>query len=545
MTIDATNDAELLRAYAESRSETAFAGFVGRRVGFVYATALRETGGDAHLSQDVAQAVFSLAAKRAGALAGHERLAGWLYTTTTRMARHERRDAQTRARYEERAAIMNALQADEYVGGANVGDGGGGAGDVGDAGKLRPLLNDALDGLREDERESVLLRFFEERSFGEIGARLKMSEDAARMRVSRAIEKMRVAFARRGVTSSASALGALLAAEAAQAAPAGLAASVSSGAISAAGAAGVGAGVLTGAGAAAAVTDVLIFMSTTKTMMIAAAVAVLAVGGAFYGTHSERVAERSLADAKREKSLLVSRARVAEEQMKTAQAKEEEANSSLAWEDRFARGEAFLNAYPKVRQSLNAIAKAWAATKLYRLRGELGMTDEQWEEFLRIRGVTGNTVFSERRPGMGQYSGMALPLLAADDKNWSEEMRTFLGDAGYARFQEEENFGFPRSDGLAAALWFTDTPLSAGQAKQLDELFSRWDKENKTSLQPEDDNVWNAFLAQASEFLSAPQIEALNNKRAVDAWQKEQNEGTSKLREEMKTKSSGGRPNEQ
>ena len=505
-----TTDAGLLRAYAESRSETAFAGLVERRIGFVYATALRETGGDAHLSQDVAQAVFSLAAKKAGELAGHERLAGWLYTTTTHIARRERRNAHTRARYEKEAALMNELQHNEHV--SDV---------AGSFEKLRPLLNAALDALRKDERESVLLRFFEGRTFGEIGARLKMSEDAARMRVSRAIEKMRAAFARRGVTSSAAALGALLTAEAAQASPAGLAAAVSSGAIATAGAAvgAAGAGALAGVSATAA--NVLVFMSTTKMMTTAAVVLALAIGGAFYGAHSERAAGKLLADAKRKNNLLLSRLRAAEEQMKTSQAKADE--EDLSHEESIARGQAFMNAYPKVRETLHAFGKARAAARFYRLRSELGMTDEQWEEFLRIRGnVPDGFGFVLSSPRMGQYNGMTINL-PEPNKNWREDMRAFLGDAGFARFQEEikynNNAAF--SSALAAAVYFTDAPLSDGQAKRLDELVSRWVSEHKAPLQPEDDNAWNAICAQASGFLSESQIEALNNKRIADAWRKQ------------------------
>jgi DNA-directed RNA polymerase specialized sigma24 family protein len=87
------DDAELLRSYAETRSETAFAGFVERRVGFVYASALRQVGGDAHAAQDVTQAVFVLAAKKAGRLAGHACLGGWLHTATCNVAHGVLREA--------------------------------------------------------------------------------------------------------------------------------------------------------------------------------------------------------------------------------------------------------------------------------------------------------------------------------------------------------------------------------------------------------------------------------------------------------------------
>ena len=101
--------------------------------------------------------------------------------------------------------------------------------------RLRPTIDDAIQELGERDREAVLLRFFENRPFAEIGAVLRVSEDAARMRVERALDRLRDAFARRGVTSTGTALAAILASQAGVAAPAGLA-----GAITGAALAGVG-----------------------------------------------------------------------------------------------------------------------------------------------------------------------------------------------------------------------------------------------------------------------------------------------------------------
>ena len=53
-----TPDCELLRRYAESRCEEAFAELVRRHLDLVYSAALRQVNGDAHLAQDVTQTVF-------------------------------------------------------------------------------------------------------------------------------------------------------------------------------------------------------------------------------------------------------------------------------------------------------------------------------------------------------------------------------------------------------------------------------------------------------------------------------------------------------
>ena len=76
--------------------------------------------------------------------------------------------------------------------------------------KLRPVLDIAINELGENERDAVVLRFFEARRFADIGATLLVTEDAARMRVERALEKLRTALARRGVTSTSTALAAVL-----------------------------------------------------------------------------------------------------------------------------------------------------------------------------------------------------------------------------------------------------------------------------------------------------------------------------------------------
>lgn len=70
------DDAELLRTYAENRSEAALAELVGRHVNLVYSAALRQVNGDAHLAQDVPQLVFADLARKAEALARHRVLAG-------------------------------------------------------------------------------------------------------------------------------------------------------------------------------------------------------------------------------------------------------------------------------------------------------------------------------------------------------------------------------------------------------------------------------------------------------------------------------------
>jgi RNA polymerase sigma factor (sigma-70 family) len=212
------DDPELLRRYAVDRSEEAFGELVRRYLGLVYNAALRQCG-DPHLAQDAAQTVFSDLARKARHLSSRPVLAGWLYTSARFAAlRVARGEGRRRARENEAHAMNELLDGDEPS--ANWE-------------KLRPVIDEALQGLGESDREAVLLRYFEKRPFAEIGSLFAVSEDAARMRVERALEKMRGTLKRNGVTSAGAALAAALATHAEAVPPAGAAAKITGAALAA------------------------------------------------------------------------------------------------------------------------------------------------------------------------------------------------------------------------------------------------------------------------------------------------------------------------
>jgi RNA polymerase sigma factor (sigma-70 family) len=243
------DDAELLRRYAREKFEPAFAELVQRHVNFVYAAALRRVGGDAHLAEDVTQQVFTALARGAAGLANHPVLSGWLYTTTRNCAAQVVRSERRRQAREHEAHSMNEIT--------------GFSSSVSHAEweRLRPVIDDAVDELGEADRQAVLLRFFEGKSFADVGAKLRVTENAARMRVERALDKLHALLARRGVTSTTAALATAIAGQPTVAAPAALA-----GAIAAMAVAGVSAGTGTGAGA------LLFTMTKLKAGLIAALV---------------------------------------------------------------------------------------------------------------------------------------------------------------------------------------------------------------------------------------------------------------------------------
>jgi RNA polymerase sigma factor (sigma-70 family) len=194
---------------------------VRRHLNLVYSAALRKTAGDAHLAQDVSQKVFVLLARKASALSRHPALAGWLYTTTHFTAAKIVRTERRRQNREQEAQAMQDLCSSPAP--------------ETDWNRLRPMLDDVMHELSERDREAILVRFFEGRPFAEVGARQGLTENAARMRVERALEKLHTLLARRGITSTTTALALLLADHAVIAAPAGLVAMVSGAAVLAVG----------------------------------------------------------------------------------------------------------------------------------------------------------------------------------------------------------------------------------------------------------------------------------------------------------------------
>jgi RNA polymerase sigma factor (sigma-70 family) len=281
------NDAELLRCYARDRADDAFAELVRRHVGFVYAAALRQLNGAAHRAEDVTQLVFTDLARKAGALAGHEHLVGWLHTSTRFACAKMKRAEQRRQHREQEAHAMQEIMADDGTTAAWE--------------QLRPVLDDAMGDLSDGEREVILLRFFQGRRFAGVGEALGLTEDAARMRVERALGRLRLALARRQITSTTAALALALGNLPAVAVPASLATTVTGAAL--AGASGGLAGAAT-----------LLFMKTKLTMALGGAA--LVVGYAVYQADDARRARQHAATLAYERDAL--RAQVGELEQRVA-----------------------------------------------------------------------------------------------------------------------------------------------------------------------------------------------------------------------------------
>jgi RNA polymerase sigma factor (sigma-70 family) len=211
-----TSDLDLLGQFTRDHSQDAFTALVNLHVNLVYSAALRQVR-SSQLAEEVAQSAFTDLARNAGKLKPDTVLTAWLYQVTRRTAIDVvRREARRQLR-EQIATEMNAMNAT-----------------TADWTHIEPFLDEAMHTLDETDRAAVLLRYFENKSFREVGQTLDTSDDAAQKRVSRAVERLREFFTKRNVTVGAGGLVVLISANAIQAAPAGLAAGISSAALAAA-----------------------------------------------------------------------------------------------------------------------------------------------------------------------------------------------------------------------------------------------------------------------------------------------------------------------
>src|SRR5262245_25960614 len=159
------NGTDLLTEFRETGSERAFTELVRAYTNLVYSVAKRHLSNTA-LAQEAAQIVFIRLAKAAPKIRSDVELVAWLLCTTTHVSIDLWR-SETRRRAREQHAVTMQLESSENSA----------------WNEIAPILDEIVDKLKEDERQAILLRFFEQKSMRDLGVCFGISEDAAKMRV--------------------------------------------------------------------------------------------------------------------------------------------------------------------------------------------------------------------------------------------------------------------------------------------------------------------------------------------------------------------------
>ncbi len=250
------DDFVLLQRFVRDGSAEAFETLTSRYLNLIYSAAMRVTG-DAHLAEDVTQAVLVVLARKAPELRESTVLPAWLLTTTRLTALRAIRNVETRRRLERAAAMIKQGQRD------NEG--------LPPWAEVAPLLDEAMAGLSAEDRAALAVRYFQSGCNADVARELNISPVAAEKRVMRAVDKLRQFFKKKGMGISCVGLAALLGAHSVQAAPAAFAATAAAQALAAH---------ASGAGASAALAEGVIrgMSAAAYKIPLAAASVLLALG---------------------------------------------------------------------------------------------------------------------------------------------------------------------------------------------------------------------------------------------------------------------------
>lgn len=479
------DDTSLLRRFADTGAQDAFATVVARNTNAVYSAALRRVGGDSHLAEDLVQQVFMRLALHAESLSRHPMLTAWLYATTRNTSANVVRTEVRRRTREQEACAMDEISRDRGAG-AGWSD-------------IAPYLDEVIDGLSEKDRSAVLLRFFDQLTFSEMARVLHSSEDAVRMRLDRALDKIRLSLERRGIASTSAALSGVLAQNVVLAAPSGLADTATHHAINAypalPGSSGLGAFAATAAGA-------VLFLVT-------------AVGG-FYFHQLRRDAEAQLMNEQQRVRPIEPPAYRVDGAMVAGGIRSDAAVQSPAGPATRTRSGAqgvtngLAPRFASGAETREGGRRAMVSAVYMPLYDKLGLSQEQIRRFedIRVRGAV---------PALWMYSldpvvaeAVAPIDTSASPASIDSELSTLLGPEAFAQYQlyNRRVPGRELATRLASAV-YQYAPLSPDQADVLADIVAEGIYTTAGRAGDRTAADWALLMEKASSVLSPQQLDAL------------------------------------
>src|SRR5262245_30461515 len=175
------SDGELLRRFASSDDQAAFAAIV-RRHGPLVLGVCRRVLPKLQDAEDACQATFLVLAQKAKSNRWQPSIANWLYSTARKVTGNARVSAQRRARREGRAAVTEAVQPADQMTGR----------------ELLATLDEELDRLPSRYREPLLLCYLEGLTRDEAARRLHIPAATLKTRLERGRQRLGDALTRRG-----------------------------------------------------------------------------------------------------------------------------------------------------------------------------------------------------------------------------------------------------------------------------------------------------------------------------------------------------------
>jgi len=267
-------DFDLLDAYAQRQDQDAFAELVWRHVDLVYTAARRQVR-DPHCAEDVTQTVFLALAQKAASIGPKVVLGGWLLNATRYAARDALRRQARRHRHETIAAQRRTQQVPGHKP-LSCSDSSTPAQQQEEMERLDSVLDAAMARLGAASRDAVCLRFFQQKSFRDIGQELGIGEQAAKQRVSRALHRLREILSQSGLELPLEGLGSILGVRAILPAPAGLAHAIAANAVHKA---------VAVAGSASLAKGGLVIMGSIKAKLAIVAIVILLLSMGTVGVH--------------------------------------------------------------------------------------------------------------------------------------------------------------------------------------------------------------------------------------------------------------------